>query len=239
MLLRHLASFLLLLCTLLCGCGKKEQMKHEIAMDPSWYPLNFQNKNNNIVGFSTELLRSISSEEFTTFSVLYTNWDSLQEGLISQQYGGILSSIYPYNFNQKKYSFSETYLPTGPVLILDKPIAALTGSSSITLLETYPKIIISFCNSIGDLVNQLQSGQVIGALLPWPVAQSFMQGSFQKQFMLASGPLNDEGLRLITLKGQDSSLIRRFNHGLEKLKKNGRYDQLLIDWGIVPPPPSS
>lgn len=251
MLLRYLAFPILLIFLCLTGCGKKEKITHQIALDPSWYPVYFQDKNNNVVGFSTELLRNISTLEFTTFSVLYTNWDSLLEGLNNKQYGGILSSLYPYNFNEKKYSFSNVYLPIGPVLILpisspyetlsdiqNKQVAAMTGSSSITLLETYPKIIISFCDSIGQVVNQLQSGQVVGALLPWPIAQSLMQGVFQKNFILASGPLNEEGLRLVTLKGYNPSLIKHFNKGLEKLQKSGLYDQLLVDWGIVPPPPS-
>lgn len=252
MLLRYLALPILLCSLCLTGCGKKESITHQIAVDPSWYPLYFQDKNNNVVGFSTELLRNISKEEFTTFSILYTNWDSLLEGLNNKQYGGILTSLYPYNFNQKNYSFSDLYLPTGPVLILPisspyqelsdiqgKQVAAITGSSSVTLLETYPKIIISFCDSIGQVVNQLQSGQVVAALLPWPIAQSLMQGTFQKNFMLGSQPLNQEGLRLVTLKNYDPSLIKHFNKGLQKLQKSGLYTQLLIEWGIIPPPPSS
>lgn len=244
-----LSCFLLFGCILcLTSCGKKKNDVYEIALDPLWYPLNFQDKDNNVLGFSTELLRILSKEEKIFFSLLYGNWDSLLSGLNSNNYQAVLTSLYPYNFNLQQYDFSNLYLPTGPVLVLPihspyhslkeiqgKQIAALSNSSSILLLESHPKILISACDSIGDIINQLQSGQVVGALLPHLIARSYTTGAFQSQFIIASLPLNNEGLRLVTKKNKNPLLIKRFNQGLDKLKKDGRYEALLVDWKLNAP----
>ncbi len=242
--------FLLLLPGIFCcnGCGGSKLDVYEIGLDPLWYPLDFKNKDNNVLGFSTELLRLISKEEKITFSLLYTNWDSLLSGLNAGNYKAILSSLHPYNFNLQNYDFSELYLPIGPVLVLPvsspyqsladikgKQVAALTGSSSILLLESYPNIMISFCNSISDIINQLESGQAVAALLPVLTARAYTTGSFYNRFKIASTPLNDEGLRLITKKGSSPKLLKQFNTGLEKLKKDGRYDTLLTEWRLQGP----
>lgn len=245
-----LSYFLFLFSCILCltSCGDKKNDVYEIALDPLWYPLDFQDKDNNVLGFSTELLRIISKEEQILFSLLYGNWDSLLPGLNSNNYQAVLSSLYPYNFNLQQYDFSNLYLPTGPVLVLPvqspyhslkeiqgKQIAALSNSSSILILESNPKITISACDSVGDIINQLQSGQVVGALLPLLTARSYTTGAFQSQFTIASPPLNNEGLRLITKKSKNPLLIKKFNKGLDKMKKDGRYDALLADWKLNAP----
>lgn len=251
MLTRFFISPFLLLSTcilFLSGCGEPKNDVYEIALDPLWVASNFKEKDNNVLGFSTELLRIISRDEKISFSLLYTNWDSLFSGLNTNTYQAVLSSLHPYNFNLQKYDFSELYLPIGPVLVLpvsspyhslqeiqEKQVAVLENSPSVLLLESYPNILISICSSTADIINKLQSGQVVGALLPLLTARSYTRGSLKTQFTIASPPLNDEGLRLITKKTQKPLLIKKFNKGLENMKKNGKYELLLAEWELNAP----
>jgi polar amino acid transport system substrate-binding protein len=243
--LKRSIFFAIFLLFCLTGCEEKKIGPYEIAFDPIWYPLNFTQKENAISGFSTELLTAISKEERLILSLLSTNWDSLFFGLQNKQYQAVLSSLQPYNFNTNTYDFSECYLPLGPVLVLPanspyaslsdiqgKEIGALTKSASILILESYPEILIQTYDTIPDIFNALLSGQISGALVPILSAQSYTQGSFQSELKIASSPLNEEGLRLITLKGQAPELIKRFNKGLEKIQKQGQYKPLLEHWGF-------
>lgn len=243
-------SFLLLssCILLLSSCGESKNDVYEIAIDPLWGLSDFKEKDNNVLGFSTELLRIISRDEKMSFSILYTNWDSLFSGLDANNYQAVLSSLHPYNFNLQKYDFSQLYLPTGPVLVLPisspyhslqeiqgKQIAVLENSPAVLLLESYPNILISTSSSIAEVINKLQSGQVAGALLPLLIARSYTRGAFKAQFTIGSSPLNDDGLRLITRKNQKPLLIKKFNKALEKIKNDGRYEQLLRDWELNVP----
>lgn len=229
------------------GCGS-DRDSYEIGVDPLWYPWNFMNNDNNILGFSTELLKEIGKEEQIGFSLLYTNTDSLLSGLDAGTYEGVLTSLQPYNFTRNHYDFSETYLPLGPVLLLpvsspyrsladiqNKQVAVLTGSRAILVLETYPGILPVLCDSPGDVLNLLESGQAVAALLPSLTAKAYARGTFQGRFFIASPPLNKEGLRLVTRKGAKRTLIKRFNKGLQKLEKNGGYENLLKEWNLQTP----
>ncbi len=239
-----LSSFILFLS----GCGESRNDVYEIALDPLWGFSDFKEKDNNVLGFSTELLRIISRDEKISFSILSTNWDSLFSGLDSNSYQAVLSSLHPYNFNLQKYDFSQLYLSIGPVLVLPiksayhslqeiqgKQVAVLENSPAVLILESYPNISISPCSSIAEVINKLQSGQVVGALLPLLTARGYTRGVFKAQFTIASPPLNDEGLRLITKKNQKPLLIKKFNKALDKMKKDGRYDLLLSEWELNTP----
>ena len=240
-------SLLFSLCALcLIGCGKHSNGRYKVAVDPLWYPLDFKLKENNVMGFSSELLSKIAKEESLNLSIENTNWDTLFQGLKLNSYQAVLSSLYPYNFNLSLYDFSELYLPLGPVLLLPSSvkykslkemegteIGALVGSSSVLILEAYPDILIKTYDEASTLVNDLLLGRIQGGLLPVLVAGSFTEGSFTGEIRIASKPLNDEGLRLLTLKDKAPKLISHFNAGLNTLKKNGEYKKLLSNWRLI------
>ena len=242
-----LAALLFSTCTFfLSGCSEKNNGTYKIGLDPLWYPLDFKGQENNVMGFSTELLTEISKNEKLYLSLLNTNWDSLFQGLRAGTYQAVLSSLPPYNFNLKQYDFSDLYLPLGPVLILPssskttsltkmngKEIGVIIGSSSILILETYPEISIQTYGSASALINDLLMGNIDGALLPILIAESFTRGSFTDSIKIVSKPLNNEGLRILTLKGKSPNLLKYFNKGLKHLENTGKYSKLLKEWQLI------
>lgn len=236
--------FLSCLLFILWGCGSS-QKPYKIAVDPSWYPLNFEERQNNILGFTNELLLAISSERDLPISLLQVNWDTLFEGLQKKEYPAILSSLYPYNFNEDIYSFSEIFLHIGPVIIVPKgsvahslkqlegfEVGVLAGSSDILLLEKYPNILIRTYESIPTTLNDLLSGNIQAAILPILPASAFIQNLYYKSLTISSKPLTEQGLRLITLKNENPALIKAFNKALDHLKNSGEYDLLLQKWNL-------
>ena len=174
-----------------------------------------------------------------------TNWDSLFDGLKSKQYQAVLSSLYPYNFNQELYNFSDPFLEIGPVLVLPlqapklslkdlsgKAVGILEGSPDVLLLEKDPSILIRNYISAPVALNALVSGEIEAALIPILTASSYVDHIYFKKLKIGSPPLTDEGLRLITLKGDNVQLIEKFNQALHSLKKNGELEKLLLKWNI-------
>jgi polar amino acid transport system substrate-binding protein len=236
--------FLSCLLILLAGCGSN-QKPYEIGIDPSWVPLNFEERQNAILGFSHELFLSIATEKNLPLSLLTVNWDSLFEGLKKDRYQGILSSLYPYNFNKDLYSFSEPFLQIGPVIVTQKgselhslkdfdskTVAVIINSPEVLLLEKYPSILIRPYESIPLALNALASGAVEAALLPILQTSSYVQNLYYRSLQIASAPLTDEGLFLLTLKDKHPKLIKEFNQALSRMKKNGEYQKLLDKWNL-------
>ncbi|MBX9924387.1 MAG: transporter substrate-binding domain-containing protein [Rhabdochlamydiaceae bacterium] len=229
----------------LCSCGSTPS-SYEIGVDPSWYPLTFHKQQNSILGFSTDILTQVSIKEDISFSLLETNWDSLLDGLNSQKYQAVLTSLTPYNFNQSVYSFSEPFLPLGPVLIVPlassedslkgfsgKSVGVIEDSPEILILEKDPTILIRTYENASSLLTDLVAESIQAGLLPILTASAYVDHLYYKKLKIASDSLTNQGLRLITLKDKNPKLIEKFNDGIEKLKKSGEYEKLLVKWNLA------
>lgn len=246
-LIRHLMTILLVLLSAFLSCCTKKSKTPEnrIGIDISWFPLSLEGRENQITGFSTELLKEIGKIEKIPMIKITVTWDNLIEGLQKHKYDAILSSIPPYVFNQKLYDFSELYLSTGPVLVvpLDSTItslkqikgteiAVLPETRGALLLEKYPGVIIRTYDSIPKALNAMIQGTLDGAIVDVLSAVAYCRDLYQDQLHIITEPLNTEGLRMLVVHDQAPELLFHFNRGLEKLKSSGVYDKLLIKWGL-------
>ena len=251
--LKHFLSILIVVVSALsltaCSCTMKKK-EQRVGVDPSWYPLDLPQRYPNITAFSTDILKGIGKIEHIPFIKVTMSWDNLMSGLKKGEYEAILSSMPPYIFNEKIFDFSQVYLPLGPVLVVPanspitsikgldgKRIATLPDTEGALILETQPNILIipydSIPNALADIVNETIDGALIDIL----TASAYCEDIYHGQLKVATPPLNDAGLRLITLHNQDPTLITSFNKGLTQLKRSGEYDKLLSKWGLLSPPP--
>ena len=63
-------------------------------------------------------------------------------------------------------------------------------------------------------------------------AAAYCRDLYQGELMIVTPPQSDEGLRLVTKHNAATDLIKGFNKGLQKLKKNGSYEKLLDKWSL-------
>ncbi|MCI0382768.1 MAG: transporter substrate-binding domain-containing protein [Chlamydiae bacterium] len=236
------------LCLILFfGCSKQKK-SHDflIGIDPYWYPLEIAGREKNILAFSSELLSEIAKSKNIKIALITMNWDNLLWGLNHGKYEGILSSMQPYLFYEKKYQFSDLYLPTGPVLILPydarisslekmkgKEVGVIRGSPASLLLQTFPGIILRSYNSIPETFNDILIQTIDGAVIDLLPAQAYVRDLYHNQLKIASPSLDNQGLRLITLQCQTGALIKIFNEGLKELRKSGKYEKMVKKWGLT------
>jgi len=241
---------LLFLLILILSAGCKQGLKTEhytIGLDPYWYPLELAGQEKPLLAFTIELFATIAKKENLELSIVYMNWDNLLEGLRKKQYSGAASSLPPYIFNLDKYSFSDPFLLTGPVLVVPmkskiknvtqlkgKEIGIVPRSSATLILQTYPDVILRAFDSIPLALDGLFKQQVDASVLNVLITQKYIRNLWSKQLKIASNPLSDEGVRLLTLRGDHPELHIRFNRGLKKLQKKGTYKKLLDKWGLSP-----
>ncbi len=228
-----------------CGCTSNPSKPCcRIGVDSNWYPLQFGSRDNNINAFSTELLTEIGKLEKIPFVKVTVNSTNLLDGLQNGQYEAILSSKTPYIFNRDLYDFSDVFLPLGPVLIVPidsqinsldqlngKEIAVVTGSTYDLILEKSPGVMIRYYDSIPQALNSIQAG-ADGAIVDILSAVAYCRDLYQGQLKIATPPLNDDGLRLITKHNAAPHLIKGFNKGLKRIQKNGYYNKLLDRWNL-------
>ena len=242
--------FLICLTILTIGCSSSHSAKpYRIAVDVSWYPLEMMGKENNVLGFSRELLEVIAKENNVSFDFITMNWDSLEIKLKEKKYDAILSSLQPLPFYEEVYQFSELYLQTGPVIVMrngtrvkdlnvlkGKEIAVQRGSTSgVRILEKIPDVIIRVYDSIPRALNDTVNEVIDGAILDNLIATSYCYDIYQGQLEIVTPPLDQEGLRMVVLYDQNEYLMKIFDKTLSSLKKNGKYQKLLQKWQLAVP----
>ncbi len=241
-----MAAYFLVITLLICSCSSSSKKGSLIGIDPSWYPLNSAGKEKNILGFSTDLLTEMTIRKRDNLAIYTASWDTLFSGLQSDVYQAVISSLPPYNFNTDLYDFSDIYLQTGPVLIVaftsktetlsdlqGQEVGILLGSSAANNLEKVPSIIVREYMAIPDMLLALSSGTISGVVLDLLTAESYVQDLYLGRLKILFPVLQQEGLRLISLKGKAPELISAFNETLKDLKKEGKYPELLRKWSLA------
>ncbi len=244
---RHFSLLLFLFtCLLLYACGGGPRGKEwTVAIDPSWYPMNFMGRDKQILGFTTELLQEVAHLQKIKVAKVQENWDNLLSNLQKEKYDAILSSMQPYIFYEKQYDFSHPFLLTGPVLVLPedskvtsfeqlsgKEVAVISGTADALLIEKFPGIIIRTFDSIPDAFNAMVMGHIDGAVVDGLQASAYCDDLYHGQLKVVGAPLTDQGLRMIALHDKALPLIEAFNATIDKLKKSGKFAELSSKWGL-------
>jgi polar amino acid transport system substrate-binding protein len=229
---------------LMGSCAKKEKV-YRIGVDPSFFPIKMMGREPNVFAFSNEILQEIARLYDVSLERVNMGWDNLIMGLKEDKYEAMFSFLPPYNFNEAKYDFSDLYLYTGPVLIVrnhspihsmgqmvGKMVAVSSFSDEALLIENYPEVIVQYYTSAPEALNDIFSDVIDGVLVNFIVAKGYVEDLYRDKIRIASPPLSDEGLRLVTLHGKNQELLTIFNKGLAELRKKGTYDKLLKKWNL-------
>lgn len=244
---------LLILATLLLvmrSCDSSDNFwrkkLYRIARDTTWYPLDLLGKERNMLAFSNELLLAIAKGESLKIELLSTNSENLFSGLDNEFYDAILSPTGPNQRNYESYLFSKPLYLLGPVLVVKKgtditSLKDLTGktigvpSGSSLVYNRYPSIFITSYDNMLTALNDVEKNVIDGVILNGLTAYSYTSSSglYAGRLIVASPPLTDEGIRLISRNDEESKyLIDQFNEGLEKAKADGTYEDLITKWGL-------
>lgn len=245
MAMRVLKIYLLFLLFASCSLGNFKSPTYKVALDPTWEAVNLPERSASLRAFSIELMEEIGKIENINVIVYDQSWSDLLPGLEHKDYNGILSNQEPYVFHEKTYDFSSSYLSIGPVLVIpfqktntsldqikEQEIGVIKGSSGALILQKYPDIIQREYDSIPQALSAVATGTLDGAVIDALNAYSYCHNLYQGKLKIATPPLNQEGLRLMTLHKNSSHLIEAFNKGLTTLKKNGTYARLTQKWNL-------
>lgn len=234
---------------LLRGCGIQLDLapNYNIGRDPRWESMNLLSRDRSMTAFSDNLLLSIGKEEKMRMSIHSASSNDLIHKLRNDEYNGILSNIRPNPQNQQILSFSEPYFLLGPVLVLKqnskitsfdqlhgKFIGIQSNGISLAEIRSLPFMQISLYDNPLQALVDLDGKKIDGVILPSLIAYTYTRTFYEGRLKVVTPPLTNEGLRLISLKGeQGEHLVRTFNEGLQRLKDSGEYEELLAKWGLT------
>lgn len=100
------------------------------------------------------------------------------------------------------------------------------------IVQKDPSIIIQYYQNIPQALEILASGNIDGLLIATLEAHALVPHLYPSILKIVTGPLNDKGLRLLTLKDAQPKLLNQFNKGLEQTQKSGLYNELRTNFGV-------
>lgn len=231
--------------------GLHNNATFHIGQDPQWYPANLLTKEKNVTAFSDDLLKAIAEKEGFYFYLSNTSSNLLLNKLDKNEFDAVLSATQPTFQNQLSYLFSKPYFLTGPVLIIQAPrykktadeefkipklIGVTADLANLLALEHDPQIQLKIYDNILKTLVDLDEGHIDGAIFPAFPAYIYTKTFYPDRLIIATSPLTNEGLHLITLKTpRGEQLIEKFNKGLDELKESNTYDFFITKWGLINP----
>ncbi|MCX6990455.1 MAG: transporter substrate-binding domain-containing protein [Chlamydiae bacterium] len=236
-------SFILLF--LISACSSSSTNTYTVAMSPSFNSVEVLGREKNIEAFLTDLFSEVSNRAKIRIPLESVNSNTLFDGLQKMQYQAVVSGMPPYNFTESTYSFSSVFLQTGPVLIVptgssvksleklsSKEVGIISDSMAVSILEKYPGIIIRPYDSIPGMLNDLSEGILEAALVAVLPAEGYCNDLYKTTLKIVTPPLNDAGLRIITMKGSSEGLLQAFDKSLKKMQEDGSFAKLMQKWGL-------
>jgi polar amino acid transport system substrate-binding protein len=225
-----------------------------IAYDKTWYPTDLRGREPNMVAFTMDLMKAIAVETDFEVKFIEVGSGSLYEGLDDRYYSAVISSKIPNIVNRREYDFSDAIYPLGPVLVVKmdstfsdvsdlkgRIIGVEVGTQQLyQIIEESDFIMIPYQN-IPAALESLERNGVDAVIMDVLPAYIYTQGYYKGRLRVATSPLLDAGIRLVTLiTPHNQGFLEEFNRGLKQIKDEGIYDKLLKKWDLVktelPPP---
>lgn len=224
-----------------------EVKKFTVAADCSWPPMEFVDKDNNVVGFDIDLMAAMAKAGGFEVEVVNTAWDGIFGGLIAGKYDCIMSSVSITDERKETMDFTEPYFEVkqGVVVQMDsgiktaadlagKIVAAQIGTTGYFASQKIPGIAeAKSYDDVGLAIEDLYNGRVDAVLCDDAVAYDYAlqnekyAAKLELAFVVESE--QKEYLGIAVQKG-NTELANIFNEALAKVKASGEYDKINSKW---------
>lgn len=233
---------ILLISTVLVGCGTASEAKIRIATDATWPPFESVNEQTKqIEGMDIDIMNAIAAKEDLNIEFVNVSWDPLLAGMAQGTYDVAISSITITEDRKKDMLFSDPYFAAGQLVVVRKDNTTITGNDTLTgqvgvQLGTTGDIEVQKIKTatpkpyddIGLAFQDLMNGQINAVVCDNPVALLYV-GENADKLKTAGNVFTNENYGIAVAKGKED-LLQKINAGLKAIKAEGVIDQAAKKW---------
>ena len=250
--LKILFVFLIMLlggCQLNSSTNPNTKTKINIAIDATFVPMAFMNKENQLDGFEVDLIKEVAIEAGLDYELVNIEWGGLFGGLITKKFDLVISSVGIIEERKKRMAFSIPYLQSGVAVLarnnlkniksledLEKQnsrVGAQINTTSYYFLEKYPGIKIKTYDKFGHAVIDLANNGVDAV-----VGDSVQANYYFKNNKDLNAKVRFVGSRMtsefygIVIRKEDKDLKDKVDISLTRLLKKGIIKKLHKKWEL-------
>jgi len=247
------ALILLLALSMMAGCAAKtdsaddqnaaeETKTYNIATDTTFAPFEFQNDAGDYVGIDIEILAAIAEDQGFEYELNPLGFSAAVAALESNQTDAVIAGMSITAEREQKYDFSAPYYDSGVVMAIaadddtiksyadlkDKKVAVKTGTEGATfaesIMEQYGFKLVYFDES-PLMYEDVKTGNSVACFEDYPVmGYGITQGNGLK---MVTDMEKGSSYGFAVLKGKNTELLDMFNAGLQNIKDNGKYQEII------------
>lgn len=247
--------FSIVLVLLVWGCQLNSSSKLEvknkavIAIDATFIPMAFMNRENQLDGFEVDLIKEVAREAKLDYELVNIEWGGLFGGLITKKFDLVISSVGIIEERKKRMAFSIPYLQSGVAVLarnnlddiesledLQKRgarVGVQINTTSYYFLEKYPGIEIKTFDKFGHAVIDLGNKGVDAVAGDSVQANYYFKNNkdLMGQARLLGSRMTSEFYGIVMRK-DDKKLKDKIDGSLTRLLKNGAVQKLHQKWEL-------
>ena len=217
-----------------------------VAYDATWPPMEFIDKDRNLVGYAVDYVAAVAKE--AGFKVENKNiaWDGIFSGLAAKRYDVIASSVTITDARKKVMDFSVPYYTVKQALLtrkdmdvnrmedmVGKSLGAQIGTTGFFAIKKYPGIKGVSYDEIGLAIEALASGRIDGAVCDDPTAVNFIMDNPDYAAKLKVAliiPADEPEYYGFAVDKGNTKALELLNKGIAAVKAKGIEDELVKKW---------
>ena len=216
--------------------------KYIVATDTAFPPFEFTDANGDLVGIDVDIINAIAEDQGISIELQSLGFDAALLAVQSGQADGIIAGCSITDARKETFDFSEPYYTADvTVAVADgsdiksfedlagKKVAVKTATNGAdfakSIADQYGFTVVEFKDS-PTMYQDVIAGNTAACFEDYPVmAYNIQQGAALviPDGMLGAG--SDYGFGVA--KGENAELLEKFNAGLENIKANGKFDEIV------------
>jgi ABC-type amino acid transport substrate-binding protein len=212
-----------------------------VALDNA--PFSFRDPvSQQMIGLDVDVIQAIGNKENITIDLIGVKDTNLLSAVSTCQFEAGMGMLPVEQNSNLKVDFSDAYVQIGQVLTTRADETMITGRESLSghqvgvqvgsigalELEKDPSTSLVFYPTVNQLFQSLVKGNIEAAVSENTIAMMFVAESHGT--LKTTGKLFNAQDRGIAFCQSPLNLRNRINRGLEKIKSEGRLDELIQNW---------
>ena len=215
--------------------------KYVINTDTTFAPFEFENEKGEMVGIDLDILKAIAQDQGFEYEVIPVGFSAACIALESGECDGVIAGMSITDERIQKYDFSEPYYDSGVGMAVlsgsdittydqlkGQNVAAKIGTEGCTFAESIADqygFEVTQYESSSDMYQAVLSGEAAACFVDYPVIGYEISRGLE--LTLPTDMEKGSSYGFATLKGANPELVDMFNKGLENIKANGKYEEIL------------
>lgn len=243
---------MIVLCFAACGAKKPEADNNQekvyvIYSDNAFAPFEFLDDSNKYVGVDMDLFAAIAEDQGFKYEMHNEGFDAAMGAVQAGQADAMIAGMTINDKRKETFDFSDGYFEDGSVLVVaadndaikaeadlqGKKLAAKKGTVSTDYAEKVAEQYnceISYFEDSPKMYQAVMTGNADACFEDYSViAWAIEQGDVTLKTV--GDVINPCYYGFAVKKGLNAELVEMFNKGLENIKANGKYEEILNKYG--------